>query len=131
MKIESKVVDLEHPPEKIFSFLADFNNFGKMMPPQVTDWKATADECSFIVKGMATIGMKIVERVPHERISIVSNGGKIPFSFTLNALITPSGNACRGQLVFESDMNPMMKMMVEKPLTNFFNLLAEKMKEIT
>jgi hypothetical protein len=23
-----------------------------------------------------------------------------------------------------------MKMMVEKPLTNFFNLLAEKMKEI-
>ncbi|MCC7301211.1 MAG: hypothetical protein IT233_01080 [Bacteroidia bacterium] len=130
MKIESQVVDIENSQENVFVFLSDFSNFGKMMPPQVTDWKASADECSFVINGMATIGMKITERVPNERISIVSHGGKIPFSFTLNAVISANGSHSRGQLIFESDMNPMMRMMVEKPLSNFFNILASKMKEI-
>lgn len=131
MKIESKIVELQQPQEKIFLFLSDFNNFGKLMPPQVENWQSTRDECSFSVKGMATLGMKITERHPNERVVIISHGGKIPFSFTLNALVTPNGEGSKGQLVFEADMNPMMRMMVEKPLTNFFNVLAEKMKDIT
>ena len=35
------------------------------MPSQVTNWKATEDECSFTLNGMASIGMKIVEKAPH------------------------------------------------------------------
>ena len=101
-----------------------------MMPPQVTDWKSSPDECTFVINGMASLGMKITERKPHELITIVSHGGKIPFTFTLLAKITPNGPHCKGQLIFESDMNPMMKMMVQKPLTNFFNLLSSKMKDI-
>ncbi len=42
--------------------------------------------------------------------------------------ITPSRTS--GQLIFEADINPMMAMMVEKPLGKFFNLLAAKMKEL-
>ena len=32
--------------------------------------------------------------------------------------------------IFEAELNPMMKMMVAKPLGNFLNLLSEKLKEI-
>ncbi len=130
MKIVSEVSEIENTPENVFNFLSDFNNFEKMMPPQITDWKSTADECTFVIKGMATLGMKITERKPYEQITIISHGGKIPFSFTMLAKITPDGSHCKGQIFFESDMNPMMKMMVEKPLTNFINLLSAKMKEI-
>ena len=128
MKIESEKVEVNKSSQEIFSFLSDFNNFQKLMPPQVTDWKSTADECSFTISGMASIGMKIVERTPNTRMKIVSNG-KVPFEFTLNVLLEEAAPAKTiGQLIFEADLNPMMKMMVEKPLTNFFNSLAEKMK---
>jgi carbon monoxide dehydrogenase subunit G len=130
LKLESDKVEINNSSAAIFNYLSDFKNFEKLMPAQVTNWQATNDECSFTINGMATIGMKIIEKEPNTKITISSNG-KVPFEFQLFVLITEKDPAnCIGQLVFESDMNPMMKMMVEKPLGNFFNMLAQKMKDI-
>ena len=130
MKIDSDIVEIENSAANVFNYLCDFNNFKSMMPPQVSDWKATAEECSFNINGMATIGMKIVNKVPSSLINIKSNG-KVPFTFDLDVHLTETGeNKCKGQLIFNADINMMMKMMVEKPLTNFFNILANKMKDI-
>jgi len=129
-KIESEKVEIANSAQNIFNYLTDFNNFQKLMPPQVTNWQSTAEECSFTINGMATIGMKIIEKNPHSLITISSHG-KVPFEFKLFIHITEKDAAnCVGQINFESDLNPMLKMMVEKPLGNFFNLLAQKMKDI-
>jgi hypothetical protein len=129
-KLASDKVEINNSAENIFNYLSDFRNFEKLMPSQVTNWQATNEECSFTINGMATIGMKIIDKTPHSKITISSNG-KVPFEFQLFVLIEDKGgNNCVGQLTFESDMNPMLKMMVEKPLGNFFNMLAQKMKDI-
>jgi hypothetical protein len=129
-KIESDKVEINNSAEKIFNYLSDFRNFEKLMPSQVTNWQSTQDDCSFTINGMATIGMKIIEKQANSKITITSNG-KVPFDFKLFVFIEEKDPAnCIGQLVFESDLNPMMKMMVEKPLGNFFNMLAHKMKDI-
>ena len=129
-KIESDVVQIDNKAATIFDYLSNFNNFQKLMPEQVTNWQSTADECTFTINGMATIGMKIKEKAPNSKISIISNG-KVPFDFNLFVLLDEkSASTCTGQLVFESELNPMLKMMVVKPLTNFFNILAQKMKDI-
>lgn len=129
-KIESDKVEIENSAENIFNYLSDFNNFGSLMPPQVSNWQSTAEECTFTINGMASIGMKIVDKIPTKKI-IISSNGKVPFEFTLFVLIDEMGaNKCSGQLLFESELNPMLKMMVQKPLGNFFNLLVQKMKEI-
>ena len=129
-KIESEKVEVNNSAENIFTYLSDFNNFQKLMPPQVTNWTSTTEDCSFTINGMATIGMKIIDKTPFTKITISSNG-KVPFEFKLFVLLTETGaNSCIGQLVFESELNMMMKMMVEKPLGNFFNMLAKKMKDI-
>ncbi len=129
-KIESDKVEIANSAEKIFNYLSDFNNFEKLMPAQVTNWTSTAEECSFTINGMATIGMKIIDKAPCSKITIASHG-KVPFEFQLFVLITETdSNNCVGQLKFESEMNMMIKMMVEKPLGNFFNMLAQKMKDI-
>jgi len=129
-KLESDKVEINNSAKNIFNYLSDFRNFEKLMPSQVTNWQSTQDECSFTINGMATIGMKIIEKTPDTKISITSNG-KVPFDFKLFVFITEKdSNNCTGQLVFESDLNPMLKMMVEKPLGNFFNMLAQKMKDI-
>ena len=129
-KIESEKVEVNNSAENIFNYLSDFNNFQKLMPPQVTNWTSTTEDCSFTINGMATIGMKIIDKTPFTKITISSNG-KVPFEFKLFVLLTETGtSSCIGQLLFESELNMMMKMMVEKPLTNFFNMLAQKMKDI-
>ena len=129
-KLESDKVEIPNSAQNVFNYLSDFRNFEKLMPSQVTNWTATADECSFVINGMASIGMKIIEKTPYTKITITSNG-KVPFEFKLFVLIEEKdADHCTGQLVFESDLNPMLKMMVEKPLGNFFNMLAGKMKEI-
>ena len=129
-KIESDKVEINNSAENIFNYLSDFNNFEKLMPSQVTNWTSTSEECSFTINGMATIGMKIIEKTPFTKITITSNG-KVPFEFKLFVLIVETDTSnCVGQLLFESEMNMMIKMMVEKPLGNFFNMLAQKMKDI-
>ncbi|MCC6690127.1 MAG: SRPBCC family protein [Bacteroidia bacterium] len=128
-RIESNKTEIENTAENVYTYLSNFNNFQKLMPSQVTNWSSTETECSFTISGMATIGMQIVEKIPHSYIKISSHG-KVPFDFILHVNISADGAKSIVQLVFEAELNPMIKMMVEKPLTNFFNLLAEKMKEI-
>jgi hypothetical protein len=130
--IESDVIAIDQSQEKIFQFLSDFNNFEKLMPPQVTEWKSTKDTCSFNISGMAKVGLKIESSTPNSKIHIVSvDGGKLPFSFTLDALINSTGeNSCTGQLIFNGDIPIFIRPMVKGPLEKFFNELAHKMKEI-
>ena len=99
------------------------------MPEQVVDWQSTPDECSFTIKGMATLGMKMVEKTPDNFIRITSHG-KVPFGFFLLCNIDNAAGGSNVQLAFDADLNPMLKMMASKPLTNFLNILAGKLKDI-
>ncbi|TND09972.1 MAG: hypothetical protein FD123_654 [Bacteroidetes bacterium] len=129
-KIESDIVETGKPAEKMHGFLSNFNNFESLMPEQITNWQSTEDKCTFTIKGMATIGMRIAEKTPHSKIHIVSDG-KVPFEFTLDVLLTEiDANNCKGQLLMNADVNPFMAAMVTGPLRNFLNLLVKKMKEV-
>jgi carbon monoxide dehydrogenase subunit G len=130
-RIESNQAVISKSPNAVFTFLSDFNNFRQIMPEQVTDWTSDSDSCSFTIKGMATLGMAIESRIPDSEIRIKKNG-KAPFDFFLICKIgsTPDPNQSTLQLLFDADLNPMLKMMAEKPLTNFLNMLVNKFSEI-
>jgi len=128
-RIESDKVTMNKTAKEVFDFLSDFNNFQKLMPEQVVDWKSTADECTFTIKGMATLGMKIIEKTPNSFIKVIKNGSA-PFDFTLTCMIDDLQQQCAVQLAFDADLNPMMKMMASRPLTNFLNILVNKLKEL-
>jgi carbon monoxide dehydrogenase subunit G len=131
MKIESKRVELKESQEKIFNFLSDFRNFEQLIPQdRVSKWTATDDTCAFNINGMADIGMKITNLEKPSAIYINSHG-KNPFDFTLTVNITEKGpESSSAKLLFNADVNPFLSMMVEKPLTNFFNMLADKLEQI-
>jgi carbon monoxide dehydrogenase subunit G len=128
-RIESDKTTVNKTAKEVYDFLSDFNNFQKLMPEQVVDWKSTADECTFTIKGMATLGMKIVEKTPNSLIKVIKNGSA-PFDFTLSCMITDLQQQCMVQLAFDAELNPMLKMMATKPLTNFLNILVNKLKEL-
>lgn len=114
----------------VFNFLADFNNFEKLMPSQVSDWKSDGESCSFNIQNMATLGMRYESKIPDKHILIKSDG-KVPFDFDLQCFIdAENSESCKVRLEFNADLNPMIKMMASKPLSNFINMLAVKLKEI-
>lgn len=128
-RIESDKVIVKKTQAEIYNFLSNFNNFQKLMPEQVTNWQSTEDECSFTIAGMASLGMKIIEKTPNSQIKVTRNG-KAPFDFNLDCAIKDLSKNCEVQLAFDADLNPMLKMMAVKPLTNFLNLIVHKLNEL-
>ncbi|MEM9024208.1 MAG: SRPBCC family protein, partial [Bacteroidota bacterium] len=81
--IESEKVTVASTADDVFTFLSDLNNLQELMPGErVTDWSSTEDTCQFQIKGLARIGMKVIERLPASTIRIGAEG-KNPFDFTL------------------------------------------------
>lgn len=128
-RIESEKLIINCPPQKVYDFLGDFDNFSSLLPGQVANWQSTGDSCSFEVKGMATLGLRITEKIPFTKISMKGEG-KIPFGFTLDSFIKEIlSQQCQVQMVIDADMNPFIAMMAEKPLQNFIDMVLPRLKE--
>jgi hypothetical protein len=127
-KIESKKLVINNSQEKIYHFLSNFNNFGKLMPEQIINWQSTETTCSFTIKGMTDLSMQIKEKMPFHTI-LISSFGKTPFEFELKCSFENMGaKLTESQLIFFADLNPMLSMMASKPLENFVNMLNERLK---
>lgn len=129
-RIESNAELINKPQEKIFDFLSDMNNFGKLMPEQVVNWKSDKDGCTFTIKNMADISLKISDRIPHKKI-IMTSSDKSPLTFTLESEITAVDEfKSYVRVVINAELNAMMEMLAKNPLQNFVNMLATKLKDL-
>ena len=127
--IESDKVTVKAEQKIVFEYLNDFNNIKNLLPEdKISDWESSVDHCSFKVQNAATIPLNKESVEEYSRINIVS-GEKAPFPFTLYILLEDIGNETTGFLHFEGDINMFLKMMVEKPLTNLFNYMANQLKK--
>ncbi len=130
--IQSNTVIINASQEDIFNFLIDFNNIKDLLPQdKISDWKATKDDCSFKIQNAATIPLVKDTVEAYGKINIRS-GEKTPFPFTLEVFINPldGGKGSESYLKFDGEINAFLKMMVVKPLTNLFDYMADRLKEI-
>ncbi|MCG9911565.1 MAG: hypothetical protein MH137_09730 [Flavobacteriales bacterium] len=115
--------------EEVFTFLSDLNNYKSLMPDSASHWESTADHCKFKLSGMANIGLAFESKTPVSRLDLVSYGEVMfPFKLTIH-LNKVSETETEAKLVFAGDVNPFMRMMVEKPIQNFFNYLVHKVQK--
>lgn len=130
--IETKKAISPNSAEKLFAFLTDMNNFEKLMPEdKIEKWTSEKDQCEFTIKGMARIGLKIKETNEPNKITVESFG-KVPFSFDLEIYLNPNGDSeTETYMIFKGEINAFMKMMVEKPLKNFFEMLVDKAAKLS
>ena len=64
----------------------------------------------------------------HEKLFLISGEGT-PFPFKLTANLKAIDEETEGYIHFDGKVNMFLKMMVEKPLTNLFNYMSEKLAE--
>lgn len=128
MKIESKSFSAKATSEQVYNFLTDLNNILELLPQdKVKEWKGNTDKCSFKVSG-APIELVKKNSTPNEVIRLQS-GENPPFPYTLEILLQENAGITTGKLHFEGEVNSFLKMMVQKPLTNLFEFMAEKIEE--
>ena len=130
-RIESKHVEVNCPQEEVYNYLTDLNNFKELLPQdRISNWESNTEMCSFRIQGTVTISIVLKEGKPNGMIHLGS-GEKSPFPFTLDVnIIELEANRCEAFQVFEADINPFLKMMVEKPLSNLFDYIADRLAKV-
>ncbi len=113
----------------LYDFLTDFKNFELIMPENTDKFELREDGFIFALKGMPTIKLKLVEKTPHSKIVLGSASEQFPFTLTAN--IAEEASKSKVNFGFEGKFNPMISMMVKKPLQKFIDALScnlEKME---
>lgn len=124
--IQSNTLETASPVEKLYELMGDFNNFRHLLPEdKIENFTCTSDQCSFGIKGITTLTIRIKEKVAPSRITFETSG-LAKFVFTLHIhLNKTTPETCQVEL--EGDMNPFIKVMAEKPLTELVTTMATKL----
>jgi carbon monoxide dehydrogenase subunit G len=128
MVINSNKVNVAASTTEVFDFLIDMNNIIHLLPQdKISDFKSTDKDCSFKVQGGVVISLELESSEQGKEIKMKS-GANSPFPFNLTIHLSEEGEGTEGYLHFNGEVNMFLKMMVEKPLTNLFNYMSDKIK---
>ncbi len=129
MNLESQKVTVAKSSKEVFEFLLDLKNFEQLMPENTQKFEVDGDSFLFALKGMPEIRLVLKDKTEFSNITLGAASSKLPFTLSGN-LTEVSENECQAQLVFNGDFNPMMAMMVKKPLSKFIEVLADNISKI-
>ncbi|MDA9201948.1 SRPBCC family protein [Flavobacteriaceae bacterium] len=121
MKLESSIATVAKPIEDVFDQLTQASTYELLMPEEASFRIRDEKHFSFKLGGMPVIPLKLERQTPNTQIVMAADGGSVPFE--LHANLEAIDGKTKIQLVFEGNINPMMQMMVKKPLTQFLEAL--------
>ena len=129
MNIEGAKVSTTKSAEEIYRFLTALENFEQLMPESIQKFEVDGESFLFALKGMPEIRLVLNEKEEFSKIVLGAASSKLSFSLSgyIEAISDSSSNV---QLKFVGDFNPMMAMMVKKPLTAFIDTLTENISKL-
>lgn len=111
----------------LFEFMGNFNHFKHLLPEdKIEDFECTDSQCSFQIKGLTKLTIKIKEKTPIQKITFQTEG-LAKFVFTLHIHFIGDNQS---KVELEGDMNPFIKVMAEKPLTELVNTMSAKLSQL-
>ncbi|MDG2194560.1 MAG: SRPBCC family protein [Polaribacter sp.] len=129
MNLESNKTSVAKSTKYVFDFLTHLENFEQLMPEGTQKFEVDGDSFLFALKGMPEIRLVLKEKVEFSSIILGAASSKLPFTLSAN-IHEISENESEVQLFFNGDFNPMMAMMVKKPLGKFIDTLTENLSKI-
>lgn len=128
MTLESSIALVNKPIEDVFNQLSKASTYEPLMPEEASFRLTDEAHFSFKLGGMPAISLKLARKTPVSQIVLAADSGNIPFELFAN--FTQDSGQTQVQLVFEGALNPMMQMMVKKPLTQFLEALIGNLKQL-
>ena len=129
MNIEGKKVSISKSSKEAYNFFMTLENFKLLMPSSTEKFEVDGDSFLFGLKGMPEIRLVLGDSIEYSKVSLGAASSKLSFILEAN-IYSISDSLSEVQLQFHGDFNPMMAMMVKKPLTNFIDTLTENIAKL-
>ncbi len=129
MNIEGIKVSTQKSAKEVYAFFTDLSNFKHLMPENIEKFEVDGTSFIFGLKGMPEIRLVLKEKIEYSKISLGAASSKLPFTLVAH-IQEVSQNTATVQLQFQGEFNPMMAMMIKKPLTKFVDTLSENIGKI-
>lgn len=129
---ESSIRQIDYPQERVYALLSDMNNIDKVKD-HIPEDKAnglTFDANSIgINTPMGAVKLVIVEREAPKCIKFETAESPLPFNFWIQ-ILPVSETTSKMKLTIKAELNPFIKGMVSKPLTEGIEKIADALQAI-
>lgn len=130
---ESSVKNIPYPQARVYAKLEDLNNLealkDKLPQDKVKELTYSRDEATVNVPPMGSVTIRVVEREEPKCIKLEAVGSPVPI--TLWIQIIPNGDeAAKMRVVVKAEINFMLRSMIEKPLKEGIEKMAEALSLI-
>lgn len=129
MNIEGNKVTVKKSSKELYEFLLSLNNYEQLMPENTEKFEVDGESFIFGLKGMPEIRLVMKDKTEFSNVTLGAASSKLPFTLASD-IEEISDNESKVQIKFESSFNPMMAMMVKKPLTKFIDTLTENLEKL-
>jgi len=132
-KFESSVKVIPFGQERVYDKLSDLNNLesvkDRIPADKVRDMNFDQDRLTFSVSPVGEITLKVIEREPHKCIKFETTQSPMPLKLWIQ-IVPVSEGECKMRLVVDVDVNPFMKGMIQKPLQDGLEKIADALAVI-
>lgn len=129
---ESSIRQIDYPQERVYALLSDMNNIDKVKD-RIPEDKAnglTFDANSIgINTPMGAVKLVIVEREAPKCIKFETAESPLPFNFWIQ-ILPVSETTSKMKLTIKAELNPFIKGMVSKTLTEGIEKIADALQAI-
>ena len=125
---ESSVKCIPFPQERVYAKLEDLNNLealkDKLPQDKISEFAYDHDQVTIEVAPIGKVTIKIIEREAPKCIKFEAVGSPIPMNMWIQ--IIPNGDeASKLRVVAKADINFMLRGMIEKPLKEGLEKIAD------
>lgn len=130
---ESSIRQIPYKQEAVFNMLSDLSNIervkDKLPEDKLEQMTFDSDSISVTVNPVGLIKLRIVDRDEPKCIKFETATSPVPFNLWIQ-VVPNGGNACKMKLTIKAELNPFIKGMVKKPLTEGLEKMADLLQMI-
>ena len=132
-KFESSVKVIPYSQERVYDKLADLSNLesikDRLPQDKVKDMSFDTDTLSFNVDHVGHLNIKKKKRDPCKCIKFETINSPLPFNMWIQ-IVSSADEECKLKITIGLDINPFMKAMVQKPLQEGLEKMADMLSMI-
>jgi hypothetical protein len=132
-KFESSVKTIPYSQESVYNKLSDLSNLeavkDKLPADKVKDLSFDKDSLSLQIPNIGQLTLNIIDREPSKCIKFETANSPLPFNMWIQ-IVSLAETQCKVKVTVGMEINPFMKAMVQKPLSEGLEKMVEMLSMI-
>ena len=132
-RFESSVKQIPYPQQAVYDMLSNLENISKVMDrvpaDKIKDISFDRDHVSMSVDPVGAIKLAVCEREEPKCIKFQTEKSPVPF-YVLIHMLPVTDTTSKMRITAEADLNPFIKTLVQKPLQDGVEQIADGLAQI-